>query len=297
VLGHPVFSGLLLVTLVAGLVLAWRWFERHRDAVVERTQLLWRRIVRAPALRWVRRRYPRFWRFVARRFARGEYLGLHLTIGLAVSLLALWLFGAITEDVLTQDPLTRFDVRLLEALHRHATPSGIAFFIVISRLGSPLLMSALAFGGALLLTLRRQWIVLAGWVAAFAGAGLLDQWLKMVIRRPRPAYAAALLHNPTWSFPSGHAMGALVGYGMLAYVLLILWRESRRTQATIVAAAALVIVAIGVSRLYLGVHYFSDVIGGYAAGLLWLATCISGVEVARRWRESSTESGPRRLSV
>jgi undecaprenyl-diphosphatase len=271
-----------------GLGLGWRWFVKHRAALVERTQLAWRRIVRMPALRRVRRRYPRLWRFVARRFARGEYLGLHLTIGLAITLIALWVFGAITEDVLTQDPLTRFDVMVLEGLHRHSTPAGIAFFTAISRLGSPVVMTVLALAGVLLLAVRREWIVLAGWVAAFAGGGLLDGWLKLVIRRPRPEYAAALLHNPTWSFPSGHAMGALVGYGMLAYVLLILWQESRRTQVAIVVAAALMILAIGVSRLYLGVHYFSDVIGGYAAGTLWLSACISGVEVARRWRANAS---------
>ena len=234
-------------------------------------------------------RYPRFWRFVARRFARGEYLGLHLTIGLAISLLALWVFGAITEDVLMQDPLTRFDVMVLESLHRHATPSGVAFFRMISRLGGPVTMIALAVAGAVLLARRREWIVLAGWVAAFAGGTILDQWLKLVIQRPRPSYAATLMTHPTWSFPSGHAMGALVGYGMLAYVVLTFWNPSRRTQVAIVAATALVIVAIGLSRLYLGVHYFSDVIGGYAAGVLWLSACISGVEVARRWRAGVLE--------
>ena len=229
---------------------------------------------------------------MARRFARGEYLGFHLTIGLAVSLVGLWLFGAITEDVVNRDALTRFDVTVLEWLHAQATPAGVAVFAAISRLGSPVTMTVLAVAVSLLLASRRAWIVLGGWVAAFAGAGLLDQSLKFVIRRPRPAYAAALLHNRTWSFPSGHAMGALVGYGMLAYVLLILWKESRRTQLEIIAVATLLIAAIGVSRLYLGVHYFSDVIGGYAAGMLWLSTCISGVEVARRWQagNSSTTS-------
>jgi undecaprenyl-diphosphatase len=276
-------SGLFLVT-VGGLALAWRWFEKNRAVVADRTQLIWRRTVRMPALRWVRRRYPRFWKFVARRFARGEYLGLHLTIGLVISLLALWMFGAITEDVLTQDPLTRFDIQVLESLHQIATPSGVAFFLMISRLGGPVTMSVLAVAGVVLLVRRHEWIVLAGWVAAFAGGTILDQWLKLVIQRPRPGYAAALLTHPTWSFPSGHAMGALVCYGMLAYVLLILWNPSRRLQIAIVAATALLIVLIGVSRLYLGVHYFSDVVGGYAAGTLWLSACISGVEVARRWR-------------
>ena len=79
-------------------------------------------------------------------------------------------------------------------------------------------------------------------------------------------------------------MGSLIGYGMLAYVLAVLWIYRRSAQFSVALGAALLIVAIGLSRLYLGVHYFSDVVGGYAAGLLWLSACISGLEVARRWR-------------
>jgi undecaprenyl-diphosphatase len=79
-------------------------------------------------------------------------------------------------------------------------------------------------------------------------------------------------------------MGSLIGYGMLAYVLVVLRFHRRNAQRSVVLGAALLIVAIGLSRLYLGVHYFSDVVGGYAAGLLWLSACISGLEVARQWR-------------
>ena len=85
-------------------------------------------------------------------------------------------------------------------------------------------------------------------------------------------------------------MGSLVVYGMLAYLLVVLWTERRRTQLTIVLVAALLTVAIGVSRLYLGVHYFSDVVAGYAAGLLWLSACITGLEMARRQRGAAPSS-------
>jgi len=79
-------------------------------------------------------------------------------------------------------------------------------------------------------------------------------------------------------------MGSLIGYGMLAYVLVVLWIHRRSAQISVVLGAALLIGAIGLSRLYLGVHYFSDVVGGYAAGVLWLSACISGLEDARGWR-------------
>jgi len=202
------------------------------------------------------------------------------------------LLGTISARITAQDPLTRFDQSVLETLHRESSPTGVGVATFISRMGSPMMMTALAFAGALLLAALGEWVVLGGWAAAFAGASLIDHWLKLTIHRPRPVYAAALLHNPSWSFPSGHAMGSLVGYGMLAYVLMLLARGKRDTQRWIAAAAAALIVAIGVSRLYLGVHYFSDVVGGYAAGLLWLSACVCAVELGRRWERRALRLHP-----
>lgn len=204
-------------------------------------------------------------------------------IGVCVGIVALCTLGAITEDVVNHDPLTKFDTTVLESLHRDATPAGVTVSAAISRLGSPVAMAVLAVGGVVMLAVRRQWTVLGGWVSAFSGAGVIDHWLKVAIHRPRPSYATALLQHSSWSFPSGHAMGSLVGYGMLAYVLLLMGPRTGRFRVLIVTGLASLIVAIGISRLYLGVHYFSDVVGGYAAGLLWLSACVSAVELARRW--------------
>jgi undecaprenyl-diphosphatase len=145
----------------------------------------------------------------------------------------------------------------------------------------------------LVLAMQRQWVPLVGWVAALAGGAVLTQVLKLAIQRPRPPGASVFLTDFSWSFPSGHAMGSLIGYGMLAYLLVALWVEKRGWRISIVVTAAALIAAIGLSRLYLGVHYFSDVIGGYAAGVLWLAACISAVEVARRWKASPLMPGRR----
>jgi len=263
-MGQASLAAALLVALVAGLWLGWRWFERNRTSLVTRTA----------------------------RFARGEYLGLHLTLGLVISLAGLWVFAGVTEDVIHHDPLTQFDVALLDWLHARATATGYAVFNAISLLGSPVTLTILALAVALLLAARRELIVLAGWLAAFAGGGLLDVVLKLVIRRPRPPGAAAFLQHFSWSFPSGHAMASLIGYGMLAYVLTLLWIHRRSAQIAVVLGAALLIIAIGFSRLYLGVHYFSDVVGGYAAGVLWLSACVSGLEVARGWRAGLPSAAP-----
>ena len=227
----------------------------------------------------------------ARRNALASSTVRRLRIGIAVGIVALCILGAITEDVVNNDPLTRFDVSVLEGLHRHATPAGITLFTIISRLGSSTVLTVIALSGAVVLAFRREWIVFGGWVAAFAGASLLDYWLKVAIHRPRPGYAGALLYS-SWSFPSGHAMVSLVGYGMLAYVILLLGHGNRRTRWLVGGATALLVAAIGISRLYLGVHYFSDVVGGYAAGVVWLSTCVSAVEMGRRWKRRTLRLNP-----
>lgn len=270
----------LLLVLIVCLTIAARWFWHRREAIAERVALRWQRVATDERFADFRRRHSTLWSFVAARFARGEYLGLHLTVGLILSVAALWLFGGVTEDVIHHDPLTQLDLNVVTWFRAHSTPALDRIGVSVSLIGSPVAMAILAVVVAIVLAARRQWILLGGWAGVFAGGGLLDWTLKIVIQRPRPSGAAAFLHGESFSFPSGHAMGSLFGYGMLAYLVARFYVHTRRARLTIIVAAAVLIVAIGLSRLYLGVHYFSDVVAGYAAGLVWLLSCISGVEVA-----------------
>ena len=198
-----------------------------------------------------------------------------------MSVLGLWGFSVIAEDVVHHEVLTRLDLTVFGWLRAHSTPSSYGTWSVISAVGSGYALTVLALGVALLLLFQRRWVAIAGWGVAFAGVGFLNGALKLLFHRERPPDAAEFLTHLSWSFPSGHAMGSLVGYGMVAYLLVL---SARRTSVRIgiVLGAVLLILAIGVSRLYLGVHYMSDVMGGYAAGTLWLSACISGLEVVRR---------------
>lgn len=277
----------LLVALVVTLYLLTRWFGSNRERVAGGVAARWTHLVESPRMTHVRERHPRAWTFIAARFARGEYLGLHLTLGLLVSLTALWIFGAITEDVVHGDPLTQLDLTILQAFRAHATPMGDHVMQGISLVGSPMVMGALWLLVTILLAVRRRWLLLGGWTAAFVGGTALDVALKYVIHRARPEGAAMFLRQFSYSFPSGHAMGSLVGYGMLAYLLVALRVRGGAARTAIIVGATVLVLAIGLSRLYLGVHYFSDVMGGYAAGIVWLAACISGVEIARRQPHSS----------
>jgi undecaprenyl-diphosphatase len=293
-IGRVSLVGALLVVLIVVLVVAGRSFEHRLIPLASDLERWWRRLLSKETVSRARTRYPRMSKFFAARFARGEYLGLHLTVGFLVSVVGLWLFSAITEDVINGESLTEFDVLLHDWMRAHALPVGYRIFVAISRFGSGVAMAAIAIAVGLILVRQSRWIVLGGWVAAFAGAGLLDWLLKVIIQRPRPPEAMRFLFRESWSFPSGHSMGALVGYGMLTYVLVTLWVHRRPAQIAIGAFAATLVLAIGLSRIYLGVHYFSDVMGGFAAGLLWLSACVSGLEVARRFpmRKGRGEARP-----
>ena len=282
ILGQASVATILLLVLFVALSLLGLWFRSNASRLSAKLTLHAARLANSPTLQRLRVRHPAAWDFVVRRFERGEYLGLHLTIGLFISIAALWLFTALTADVLHHSPITQFDLTLLEWLHAHSTPSGMTFFLLISLLGSPLVLTILGTAIAITLAVRRFWIFFAGWISALVGVGILDELLKELIRRPRPVYAFPILRGHSFSFPSGHAMASLIAYGMAVYLVSIFWVKQPNPRLAITALASILVLGIGISRLYLGVHYFSDVIAGYAAGALWLSVCITGVEMARR---------------
>ena len=271
----------LLAALVVAIVVGGRWIASHGGEILAWVVGLVQRAGRSPLLRRVREQHPKAWSFVARRFAAGEYLGLHLTIGLLLSLGALWLFGGIAQDIIHHDPLTQFDLTIADALYRSASPVAVELARGVTLLGSPAFIAVLGLAMAGLLLVRKEYLALGGWIAALVGSSLLDGALKRVFHRARPMWESPLLTARGFSFPSGHAMGSLVAYGMLVYLVVRRMDHPRRRLAIVGGAVALVLL-IGLSRMVLGVHYFSDVIGGYAAGVVWLTTCVSGLEVVRR---------------
>src|SRR5690242_5173951 len=125
----------------------------------------------------------------------------------------------------------------------------------------------------------KRWIDAAGLVLASTGAGLLNVLLKNMFDRARPDLFPGPFHLTTYSFPSGHAMGSIAAYGMLAFTGARL-TDKRLLRYAIVLAAALIVFFIGLSRIYFGVHYPTDVIGGYLAGAIWLAISILTVLAA-----------------
>lgn len=287
---HQLVRGALVVgfgmTALVMLAVAGGWLIEDADAAWRAEGTVWHRVLMSRPVRWLADRSPAAQSVLFRRFSPADYLGLNLTLGLGVSFVLLLIFGAIAQSVLSRSAIVRFDLDFAEVLHSGATPAGIAFWIGVTRLGGLPATAVFGVGFALVYAWRRGWLVFGGWLAALAGAELLDWALKRVVHREPPVFQVPFVTETSFSFPSGHVLGGLVGYGMIVYFICCLTTSRLWRTLAIVAAGALVL-AIGFSRLYLGLHFFSDVIGGLAAGAVWLTACVTALEVARRKQDAN----------
>ena len=202
-------------------------------------------------------------------------LGLVLVGGLMLGAGALFLFARLADEVLERDSLA-LDQGVLLALQSHANPEFNRAALALSLLGAQglavLLVVALGW-----LVWRRRFGAAISLLLAVVGAQLLNNVLKLLFQRPRPSPVITMLPGQTWSFPSGHAMVSLAFYGFLAYLG---WRLLRgRWRAAWLSGLILLVLLIGLARMYLGVHYFTDVVAGYTAGFIWLDTVILGGHV------------------
>lgn len=283
-----------LVLIVIGLILLlWELFERYYKDLWRLGSDIWDRISSLSVIKHWREQHPRSWTFLGRRLSPHGYLGLHLTLGLLLTVLAVNLFAGIADVVIEDHSVTQFDQTLAVALHKNAIPGEVAFFNLITNFGGRIATFGLGFAVGIILLIRRHYVLLIGWIVALAGGGIINAILKAYFQRPRPEFDNPFITETNWSFPSGHAMGSVIIYGMLAYFLILLL--NRYMGEIVMMGTVTLILLIGFSRLFLGVHYFSDVVAGYIAGAGWLAVTISGTEVARRrWQgeKSRTVSSP-----
>jgi undecaprenyl-diphosphatase len=150
----------------------------------------------------------------------------------------------------------------------------------VTWLGSDGVLWALTGAAAVVLAIRRRWRLLIYLLVAGAGALTLDPVLKALVGRLRPVVAHPVAYGNGDSFPSGHALGSFVCYGALFLVFLPAARGTWRRVFTVVIG--LLVAAIGISRLLLGVHYVSDVLGGWALGVTWLGITAFAFELSRQ---------------
>jgi undecaprenyl-diphosphatase len=224
----------------------------------------------------------RLHRFIAARFSPEGELGLHFTCGAALMMLAAWLFGAVAAEMVEGDTLLVDTAvsRWCEA-HHIGWVTTLMYVVTQWHSGSGILAMAAILGWRLWRRREHYWLLALS--LAVPGGMALNVLLKHSFQRARPVFEKPLLELSTYSFPSGHTAGATLLYGFLAAYLLVRL-AGWRARLLVLAAALAMVLLVGASRVYLGVHYPTDILAAICSGLAWLAVCITGVSTFRRRR-------------
>ena len=211
-----------------------------------------------------------------RKYETREFL-----LGIAVTLVGIP-FGLLLHQVTSDGPLTSLDESAAQWLHTRLVDNDLVGTVLraVSFTGKPIFLTfALGLPGLWLLRRGARKLVLFLAVVSIGG-GAIDTVVKIAVGRPRPEFDEPIATAFGNSFPSGHSMSSLVCYGALLLIFLPL--ISRQWRPVAVGVTVLWVVLIGFSRLALGVHFISDVLGGYVLGAAWLIGSVAAFEV---WRE------------
>lgn len=234
---------------------------------------------------------------LSRLFTRLGKFELPLLVLPGIAAAALWGFVALVDEVL-EGEIHDIDGRLLLALRNRqdlCDPLGPRWFEEMMRditaFGGTGPLTFITLAGMVYLLLRRRLRTAIFLFAAIAGGQTLSSLLKLGFDRPRPDLVPHGAHVYTASFPSGHAMMTAIVYLTLA-ALLARSESRRRLKAFLLLLAALVTLMVGISRVYLGVHWPSDVLGGWMVGSAWATGCWTLAVLLQRHGELERESAP-----
>ena len=192
-----------------------------------------------------------------------------MILGLVLAVSALWFFAWMAEEML-EGSTAWFDSQVRSFVHAHSTDRLTVIMKFLTIFGSSIVMTPAALFALAVFYIRREFHALKMLAASLAGALILEFILKSAFHRARPEPFFDIPRPPSYSFPSGHALFSFCFFAALAVVLS---PRLARPKAKIAVwfIALILILGIGFSRIYLGVHYPSDVLAGYAAGLVWVA--------------------------
>jgi membrane protein DedA with SNARE-associated domain/membrane-associated phospholipid phosphatase len=276
---HVAKRASLLVLAVVVLIVVLTLVVRRVGREQERIERFVARQLDRPRISRLRRRYHRQIEFLADRLRPEGAFGLALTTALVALVATGWALGAVIQDVIAHEELVRIDQPVLRFFAHHREPWLTIAMLVLSRLGATaILVPLILIIGITWRLVGKTWRPLPLLAGAYAGTSLMYSVIKPLVGRARPPLALATGHFVGLSFPSGHAAQAAAVYGMLA-ALVAGSSEIWTRKVTVWGVAVFVALLVGVSRLYLGAHWLSDVLGGYALGGMWLFALIAFVRI------------------
>lgn len=215
---------------------------------------------------------PKSVAFLKSRFDRSKFSGMTLTILGLIFLYIFSLFSGILEDLLSSDIIINIDVKLANLFVMFRTELLDKTFLYITLLGKSNIVFIFTLSAIFLLWFWKKRVFIFPFLITLFGTALFTHLGKVIFQRARPEFA--LYTENSFSFPSGHAAIAVALYGFLTYILMRNF-ESWKKKINILFIGLIIIFLIGLSRLYLGVHYLSDVWAGYLVGALWFIVGIT----------------------
>jgi membrane protein DedA with SNARE-associated domain/membrane-associated phospholipid phosphatase len=229
---------------------------------------------------------PKTWEFVKRRFNAGEWYGWNLTISLVFLILALFSFGEIAEDFIDKENLFYLDLKVQKLVESITSPAITRFMVDITNIGGVYLIALIAAAMVLNLFYRRYWLDLFALFIAVGFGEMLLIILKLFFHRPRPSPQIISAHG--YAFPSSHAFAAMTVCGFLIYMT---WKliKVKALRYIVFFFSGILIILVGISRVYLNVHWLSDVLGGYTAGVAWLLFSIVIINTVRQMTSTNRD--------
>lgn len=229
-------------------------------------------IVENPNIKIYVKKHEKFFSFLQKRLDKNNFYGLPLTLLTVALIYSLGMFGGIVEDIINSDSIVNADVRLENLIVVFRTATLTKFFYLITLLGKWEIILIFTIATITILWIKNKKIYIKPLLLSIIGSEIFTFLGKFLLHRSRPD--VALYTENSFSFPSGHATIAISFYGFLTY-LLIRNISKWKNKINIFFIGVAIIILIGFSRLYLGVHYLSDVLGGYLSGGIWLIVAIS----------------------
>ncbi len=208
-------------------------------------------------------------KFIKKRLERQVFTGLPLTIFIIVFLVLLATFYGITDSVVNSAPIVKLDANFSQTLFLYRTPFLAKIFYFITNFAGLITMGILTGISVIYFFLKKEIAYLYALLLILVGNEGSVYLIKIFINRARPGADIAYYLEGSKSFPSGHSAIAMAFFGFVIYYL-IHHIKGRNNKSLIIFCGMLLVALIGFSRLYLGVHYLSDVLGGFLLGALWL---------------------------